>query len=91
MAQNASRSFDGGRVRIQHVSDGWHSILCSSAVAGMVDEVGRGIAGAAGEGFSDHGHIGGFGGGRYMGTVDAATKEARMAEATDKVLTQAVH
>ena len=90
MAQNAEKVLADGKVRIQHVSRGWHDILCSSTTAGLVDAAGAAMADRAGEGFSYHGRIGSFGGGRYIGTVNASTKEARTAEAEGKALTQAV-
>lgn len=79
------------KVRIKHISEGWHDILCSAPVAELVDEAGNRIADAAGDGFEYSGpQMGNFGGGRVIGFVVAETKEARVAEATAKTLTMAV-
>ena len=79
------------KVRIQHISAGWHDILCSAPVAELVDEAGNRIADAAGDGFVYSGaRMGDFGGGRVIGFVVAKTKAARVAEATEKSLTMAV-
>lgn len=79
------------KVRIKHISAGWHDILCSAPVADLVDEAGNRIADAAGDGFVYSGaQMGNYGGGRVIGFVRAETKEARVAEATTKALTMAV-
>ncbi|MDY5662757.1 MAG: hypothetical protein SPG07_09150 [Coriobacteriales bacterium] len=79
------------KVRIKHISKGWHDILCSAPVAELVDEAGNRIADAAGDGFEYSGALlGDYGGGRVIGFVVAKTKEARVAEATAKSLTMAV-
>ncbi len=79
------------KVRIKHISEGWHDILCSAPVAELVDVAGNRIADAAGDGFEYSGaQMGNFGGGRVIGFVVAETKEARVAEATVKTLTMAV-
>ena len=79
------------KVRIKHISAGWHDILCSVPVAELVDEAGNRIADAAGDGFEYSGaQMGDFGGGRVIGFVNAETFKARLKEATIKSLTRAV-
>lgn len=77
-------------VRIEFVSQGFHDILTSQAVADLVDSQGRRIASNAGDGFAYRHRIGNYGGGRAIGLVTADTLAARTAEATDKSLTRAV-
>lgn len=89
MNYNNTREVDG--VRIQFVSDGWRTILNSQEVADLVNDIGRGIAEAAGDGFEYRAARLGYGGGRVGGFVGATTYEAMLAQAEDKALTKAVH
>lgn len=92
-------------VRIEFLSDGFHELLCSSGVAGAVDDAARGvatnatsIAGAKYKGSNDSAplyevrgpKLGGYGGGRVIAYVSAANSAAAYEAAVDHVLEQAV-
>ena len=76
------------KIQIEHISKGWIEIFKSAEMQAVVDAAGERIAAEAGEHFAyDQGHnnkftVAGFVAGDYQGSVQ---------EATDKVLTKAVH
>ena len=78
------------KARLEFISQGFHDLLCSNEMRELVDGHGQDITATAGEGFQRHTFMGGYGGGRWVCTVRAATPEAVRAEATDKTLTKAV-
>lgn len=79
------------KIRIEHISAGYRAVLESPGVSGLVYGKGDQIAAAAGDGFiCRHGH-GSFGGGRPVAWVGGSDLDAWQREATDKVLTKAVH
>lgn len=78
----------GAKIRIKHISEGWANIFKSPGMRTVVDAAGERIAAEAGEHFSyspsthDRHTAAGFVSGDHEGD---------MLEATDKVLTKAVH
>jgi hypothetical protein len=76
------------RTKIVHMSSGYVKVLRSASDL-VVDATGR-VAGNAGEEFEIKVIFGGFGGGRLIGFVIAATPEAQYAEAVYKTLSKAV-
>ena len=79
------------KVEIKLLSAGITELLCSAGAQGACEEAAEGVAARAGDGFEVlPAKRMGFGGGRVGVSVCTATKEAREAEATDKVLTNAV-
>ena len=78
----------GARIEIEHISSGWAEIFKSAEMKAMVDETGARIAAEAGEHFqyspatSNNFTVAGFVSGDAEGNIE---------EATDKVLTRAVH
>lgn len=81
----------GTKVKIELVSSGIAELLNSAEIGGECKKAADAIAATAGEGFevSSAWHAN-FGGGRVAYSVKAATREARIAEADDKVLSKAV-
>ena len=75
-------------VRVEHIGKGWIEIFKSNEMRKVVDEAGERIAREAGEHFGyqpstrDRFTVAGFVTGDYEGNLE---------EATDKVLTKAVH
>ncbi len=79
------------KVRIELNHDGIRELLSSAPIAAECEKAAQRIAAAAGDGFEVTGQkSAGFGGGRISYGVEAATCEARLAEAEDKVLLKAV-
>lgn len=78
----------GARIQIEHISSGWAEIFKSDGMKAVVDSAGERIAAEAGEHFSyesatnNQYTVAGFVSGDYIGSLE---------EATDKVLTKAVH
>lgn len=78
----------GAKVRIEHNSAGWAEIFKSDGMKALVDEAGERIAAEAGEHFqytpaqNNQYTVAGFVSGDHEGNIQ---------EATDKVLTKAVH
>lgn len=77
------------KVVIQHISKGWISIFTSGKMQSVVDEAGQRIAAEAGE------HFGYAPGSNNQftaaGFVSSDEYSGAYQEATDKVLTKAVH
>lgn len=89
------------QIRLEFNSDGFREILTGAGVHGLVDEATQKIqsqanANAAGEldddsdGFSAKTWIGGFGGGRWVGSVSTTDHSTMVAEAENKALSRAV-
>ena len=78
----------GARTVIEHISDGWAEVFKSAGMQAAVDAAGERIAAEAGEHFqytpatNNQFTAGGFVSGDAEGNIE---------EATDKVLTKAVH
>ena len=82
---------DKSDIRLELNSAGIAELLSSSAVASVCQEAAEAIAARAGDGFEVMEPMQmNFGGGRVGVGVQAATYEAKLAEATDKVLSKAV-
>lgn len=84
-------------VRIVFNSDGFKQILLSEGCHNLVQSTADGIRDAAnannargGEGFVSSTQVGGYGGGRWIGFVSAADKNASIAESEDQALTRAL-
>lgn len=78
-------------VRIELDSAGIRQLLCSAPIAAECKKAAESIAAAAGEGFEvTEQRVAGFGGGRVAYGVEAATYEARLAEAESGALHGAV-
>lgn len=79
----------GAKIRIEHNSQGWIEIFKSEGMQALVDQAGERIAAEAGENFSyyqaknNRFTVAGF--------VSSTNYEGAYEEATDKVLTKAVH
>lgn len=79
------------KIKLELNHDGIRSLLCSTPIAAECEKAARKIATAAGDGFEvTQSKQLGFGGGRVGVGVEAATYEARLAEAEDKALSRAV-
>lgn len=79
------------KVRIELNHDGIRSLLLSEGVSAVCKDAAERIAARAGDGFEVVGPKRlGYGGGRVGWGVEAATNEARLAEAQDKALSRAV-
>lgn len=79
------------KVRIELDSDGIAELLKSAEVAADMKRRGDNIAESAGDGFEVTEFEGKYGGSpRAMVSVKAKTREAKIAEATDKSLTRAI-
>lgn len=89
------------QIRLEFNSDGFREILTGAGVQGLIDEATQKIqsqanANAAGEldddsdGFSAKTWIGGFGGGRWVGSVSTTDHSTMVAEAENKALSRAV-
>ena len=79
------------KIRFEMNHDGWREILCSQKMADACKTVGERIAAEAGEHFGYRAATFGYGGGRVGGYVSSTSIEGDKLEATDKVLTKAVH
>lgn len=78
-------------VRIELLSDGIRELLCSQEVSEACRQAAEQLAAKAGDGFEVSSEWrANFGKGRVAYSVVAATYEAKLAEAEDKVLTRAV-
>ena len=79
----------GAKIRIEHNSQGWIEIFKSDGMRQLVDQAGERIAAEAGEHFeysparNNRFTVAGF--------VSSSDYEGAYEEATDKVLTKAVH
>lgn len=78
-----------GSIRIELDHDGIRQFLQSGEVGSMLTEAARGLAESAGDGFEVEAPPW-QGSDRKVVSVYTATHEAMVAEATDKVLTEAV-
>lgn len=82
-------------VRIEFISEGFRDILCCDGtkelVKSVTDEVCSNANSASSGTFtSEVTMVPGWGGGRWIGNVDASDKQARIDEAENKVLTGAI-
>ena len=84
-------------VKIEFHSDGFRQILMSDGVRSLVQDVVTDIqarananVGEASSGYSGTVWAGGYGGGRWVGSVTTTDKASIIAEAEDKALTKAV-
>ena len=85
------------KMRIKFISQGFKDILCSEGVRSFVEEHTNTIQGRAngnnsrgGEGFKAKVWMGGFGGGRWVGSVMTTDRRSEIAEAEDKALSRAL-
>lgn len=89
------------QIRLEFNSDGFREILTGAGVQSVVSETTQKIqaqanANAAGEldenseGFSARTWLGGFGGGRWVGSVSTTDHSTMVAEAENKALSRAV-
>ena len=81
------------KIRIEFNSEGFKELLQSEGMRKLVSDNAKAIQQRAGgdeAGYSEHEYMGGYGQGRWVGTVEAATEEARRDEAENKTLTKAV-
>ena len=79
------------KVRIELNSAGIKQLLCSAEIGAECKKAASAIAAAAGDGFEvTQQRMAGFGGGRIASGVEAATYEARLAEAENGALSGAV-
>lgn len=79
----------GASVRIEHISSGWIEVFKSAGMQAVVDQAGQRIAAEAGEHFYySPAHNNRF---TAAGFVSSDEYSGAYAEATDKVLTKAVH
>lgn len=89
------------QIRLEFNSDGFREILTGTGVQSVVSEATQKIqaqanANAAGEldenseGFSAKTWLGGFGGGRWVGSVSTTDHSTMVAEAENKALSRAV-
>lgn len=78
----------GAKIQIEHISAGWLKIFLSDEMQAVVDEAGQRIAAEAGEHFeyaqAENNRV------TVAGFV-RGDEEGNVLEATDKVLTKAVH
>ncbi len=79
------------KLRWKFQSSGFRQILTSGGTQAMIRSIGARVAAKAGPGFERREIRGGFGGGRVIGFVSSTTRQAREAEATDKVLSKAIN
>lgn len=87
----------GKQIKIKFISSGFKEILCSGEVHDLVSQAAEQIQSRAnanntrgGDGFSADTWMGGYGGGRWVATVSAMDRAARIAESEDKALSRAV-
>lgn len=81
------------KVRIEFNSEGFRELLQSDGIRKLISDNAKAIQQRAGgdeAGYSEHEYLGGYGGGRWVATVDTATEEAKRDEAENKTLTKAV-
>lgn len=82
-------------VRIQFISEGFRQILLSEGTKQVVEQTAEEIkdranANYGGDGFQANVIVGAYGGGRYVGFVNATDKWSLKAESEDKALTGAI-
>lgn len=84
-------------MQIQFKSEGFRKILTGSGVQGAVASATDAIQARANaniheesEGFSSHVWMGGYGGGRWVGSVNTTDYASMVAETEDKALSRAV-
>lgn len=81
----------GRRVRIEFLDDGFRALLNAGAVRDDLEARAARIAASAGDGFEVVGTELSFGGASRPGFfVQSDTREAQLAEASDKALTSAI-
>ena len=87
----------GQQIKIKFISSGFKEILCSGEVHDLVSQSAEQIQSRAnanntrgGDGFSADTWLGNYGGGRWVSTVSAMDRQARIAESEDKALSRAV-
>lgn len=87
----------GQQIKIKFISSGFKEILCSGEVHDLVSQAAEQIQSRAnanntrgGDGFSADTWMGNYGGGRWVSTVSAMDRQARIAESEDKALSRAV-
>lgn len=87
----------GTQTKIKFNSQGFKEILCSDGVKNLVTEQTSIIQDRAnannrrgGDGFDAHVWMGGYGGGRWVGSVTTTDRKSKIAEAEDKALSRAV-
>lgn len=87
----------GQQIKIKFISSGFKEILCSGEVHDLVSQAAEQIQSRAnanntrgGDGFSAGTWMGRYGGGRWVATVSAMDRAARIAESEDKALSRAV-
>lgn len=78
------------KIEIEFISRGFRDILMSNSCQGLVMDAASNIAFKAGDGFEASTFRGNYGGGRWVGAVNATTYDAMVAEAEDSVLSKAV-
>ena len=89
------------QIRLEFISEGFKEILTGAGVQNLVSEATQKLqaqanANAAGEldeeskGFSAKTWLGGFGGGRWVGSVSTTDHSTMVAEAENKALSRAV-
>lgn len=79
----------GARVEIEHIGSGWMEIFKSGEMQAVVDEAGERISNEAGDHFNySQAHNNQF---TVGGFVSSDEYSGAYEEATDKVLTKAVH
>ena len=88
----------GQQTKIKFISKGFKEILCSEGVQNLVTEVTSNIQDKAnanntrgGKGFKANIWMGGYGGGRWVGSVNTTDRKSKIAEAEDKALSRAVN
>lgn len=85
------------QITLQFISDGFRQILMGDGVKSVVESATNEIQERANaningesEGFSARVWEGGYGGGRWVGSVSSTDAESQRAEAEDKALSKAV-
>ena len=81
---------DGTEIVLEFNSDGFRSILLGGGVKSLVESVTENIRANAGDGFESSVFVGGYGGGRWVGSVGTTDYESMRAEAEDKILERAI-
>lgn len=78
----------GARIVIEHISSGWADVFKSEGMKAVVDAAGERIAAEAGEHFR---YSPGMGNNYTVAGFVSGDEKGSIEEATDKVLTKAVH
>lgn len=85
------------QIRLEFISDGFREILMSGEVQALVSSTTESIQAKANanlteesEGFKAKTWQGGYGGGRWIGTVSTTDHESMVAESENKALSKAV-